>query len=391
MLLAAGAQAQTPLLFQHPTVSASKVCFAFAGDLWDVPRQGGDARRLTTNPGQESEPFYSQDGKWIAFSGQYAGNTDVYVMPADGGIPKRLTYHPSDDLVQGWTPDGKGVLFSSYEECLPFLPRLFTIPVSGGQSTGLPFPSGTMGSLSPDGKRIAYVPYLQFEPAWKRYRGGEAFPIFVLNIADSTWKEVPRKGWNDKAPMWVGNKIYYLSDQAGKFDLYSCDDAGGSQRALAKSGSFGFLSATAGQDAIALSEPGSIKLYDTKSGKIADVPVTVRGDFPEVREKYVPLAASIASGDVSPNGKRLVLESRGEIVTVPAKDGDARNLSQNSGSNERSPAWSPDGKTIAYLSDASGEYKIVLRQSDGEGQSKVLEPGGGRGFYQGIVWSPDSK
>ncbi len=388
---APGAFAEPPLLMQHPTASATHVCFAFAGDLWDVPRSGGAARRLTASPGMESDPYYSPDGKTIAFSGQYSGNLDVYTMPSEGGVPKRLTFHPSEDLVQGWSPDGKSILFSTNQESLPFVPRLFTIPSGGGQSSGLPFPSGSSGSFSPDGKRIAYVPYFQFQAAWKRYRGGQAYPVWVLNLADSTWKEVPRKGWNDKSPMWVGNRLYYLSDRAGKFDLYSSDENGGSQREVVKSGAFGFLSATANADTIALSEPGSIMLVDTKTGRATDVPVTVRGDFPEVREKYVSAASAISSGDISPNGKRAVIEARGEILTIPASKGDGRNLTNSSGSAERTPSWSPDGKTIAYFSDASGEYKIVLKQSDGVGDERVIVPGGGRGYFQGLTWSPDSK
>lgn len=383
--------ANPPLLLQHPTANATSVCFAFAGDLWDVPRAGGQARRLTVSPGIESEPHYSPDGKTIAFSGQYAGNTDVFVMPSEGGVPKRLTFHPGDDAVKGWSPDGKSVLFSTYEECLPFVPRLYTVPVGGGQTSGLPFPSGTMGSFSPDGKRIAYVPYFQFQPAWKRYRGGQAYPVWVLNLADSTWKELPRKGWNDKAPMWVGSRIFYLSDRAGKFDLWSSDESGGAQREALKSGSFGFTSASANGDTIALAEPGSIRLFDVRTGRASTVPVTVRGDFGEVREKYVPLASSVTAGDISPNGVRAVLEGRGEIVTIPADKGDARNLTNDSGSAERWPAWSPDGKTIAYFSDAGGEYKIVLKPSDGVGVARTINPGGEKGYYQNLVWSPDSK
>ncbi|HXH61950.1 MAG TPA: hypothetical protein VNI20_11405, partial [Fimbriimonadaceae bacterium] len=226
LFTAVAAPAQPPLFLQHPTVNATSVCFAFAGDLWDVPRSGGDARRLTSSPGQESSPYYSPDGKSIAFSAQYEGNTDVYVMPAEGGIPKRLTFNPASDTVEGWTPDGKSVLFASTMEGLPFVPRLFTVSVTGGQAVGLPFPTGTMGSFSPDGKQIAYVPYLQFEKAWKRYRGGEAYPVWVLNLADSSWKEVPRKGWNDKDPLWIGNRLYYLSDQDGKFDLWASSTDG---------------------------------------------------------------------------------------------------------------------------------------------------------------------
>lgn len=384
-------QADGPLIFQHPTVSESSICFSFAGDLWSVPRQGGEARRLTASIGQETNPNYSPDGKWIAFSGQYEGNTDVYVIPAEGGVPKRLTFHPQPDMAQGWTPDGKRILFSTYEGGVPFSIKLASVAVTGGPTETLPFPEGTQGSFSPDGSQIAYVPYDQFQKAWKRYRGGQTYPIWIAKLSDSTWREVPRRNWNDKDPNWVGNKIYYLSDRTGRVNLYSCDVNGGGSREVAKSGDFDFLSASAGGGAIVLAEMGSIKLFDIASGKLSTVPVTMRGDFPEVRPKFVGMAEYISSGDVSPNGKRAVFEARGEVITVPASKGDGRNLTQTSGVAERSPTWSPDAKWIAYFSDKSGEYKIVLEPSDGQGDSKTIDAGGSPAFYGQLRWSPDSK
>lgn len=384
-------QANGPLLLQQPTASSTHVAFAFAGDIWSVPREGGDARRLTASEGQESNPHYSPDGKWIAFSGQYAGNLDVYVMPAEGGVPRRLTFHPSPETSLGWTPDGKKVLFSGNEASLPFNPRLFTVPVAGGQAEDLPFPTGSMGSYSPDGQQIAYVPYFQFQQAWKRYRGGQTYPVWIAKLSDSTWKEVPRRNSNDSHPMWVGNRIYFLSDRSGKRNLYSCDTNGGGVRELAKAGAFDFLTASAGPDVIVLGEFGGIKLFDIATGRLSELKVNLRGDFPEVRPKYVPFANYMSAGDISPNGKRLVLEGRGEIFTVPASKGDARNLTESSASAERSPSWSPDGKWIAFFSDASGEYKIVLNPSDGIGEKRTLEPGEGKAFYSGLGWSPDSK
>lgn len=384
-------QAEGPLLLQHPTVNATDVAFAFAGDLWSVPRTGGDARRLTASAGQESNPYYSPDGKWIAFSGQYDGNLDVYVMPSEGGVPKRLTFHPSGENVLGWSPDGKRVLYSGNEESMPFNPRLFTVSVSGGKAEDLPFPTGSMGCFSPDGTQIAYVPYFQFQAAWKRYRGGQTYPVWIAKLSDSTYKEVSRRNSNDTYPLWIGNRIYFISDRAGKKHLYSSDLNGGGVREHAKSGEFDFLTATAGPGVIALGEFGAIKLFDVATGRVSEVKVNVRGDFPEVRTKYVPFADFISGGDVSPNGKRVALEGRGEIFTLPASKGDPRNLSESSGSAERSPAWSPDGKWIAFLSDDPGEYKIVLNPSDGVGDKRILHPGDGSAFYSGLVWSPDSK
>ncbi|HWA82622.1 MAG TPA: hypothetical protein VG820_04270, partial [Fimbriimonadaceae bacterium] len=204
-----------PMLMRHPTMNATTIVFQFAGDLWSVPRSGGDAARLTSAPGVESDPYFSPDGTMIAFSGEYDGNQDVFVMPAKGGEPRRLTYHPGADTCAGWTPDGKSVVFVSGMLSNTDTPRLFTVPISGGVPKALPFPSGTMISYSPDGQKVAYVPGMKWETAWKRYRGGQTYPIWIGHLSDSTVHEIPRKNSNDEQPMWIGDKIYYMSDKRG--------------------------------------------------------------------------------------------------------------------------------------------------------------------------------
>jgi tricorn protease len=212
-----------PLLMRHPTLSANKIVFQFAGDLWSVPRVGGDATRLTSSPGVESNPYFSPDGSTVAFSGQYDGNTDVFVVSANGGQPKRLTYHPAAEQVVGWTPDGKSVIFSSSMLSNTDAPRLFTVNLTGGVPKALPFPMGTMASFSPDGQQLAYVPGFKWQEAWKRYRGGQAYTIWIARMSDSKVYEIPRKDWNDEQPMWVGHKIYYLTDPKGPVGLNSYD------------------------------------------------------------------------------------------------------------------------------------------------------------------------
>ena len=209
-LAASSPSAQTaPVLAQQPVLSATQVVFVFAGDLWSVPRAGGEARRLTAGAGVESNPTFSPNGEWIAFTGQYDGNTDVFVMPAQGGVPKRLTWHPDADTAIGWAPDGKRVLFSSTRTSYSRFRELFLVGLDGGLAEKVPLPMGFEAAFSPDGDRLAYVPLSRAFTAWKRYRGGQATPIWIANLANSQIEKLPRETSNDYSPMWVGDRIYF--------------------------------------------------------------------------------------------------------------------------------------------------------------------------------------
>ncbi|HEY7912637.1 MAG TPA: protease, partial [Blastocatellia bacterium] len=228
MLVAAGsglAQADKPLLLQKPTLSRTQVAFAYAGDLWIVSREGGPARRLTTGTGTEADPFFSPDGQWIAFTGEYDGNVDLYVVAASGGVPKRLTYHPGPDIGAGWTPDGKQILFRSARNSYSRFARLFTVGLDGALPAELPLPMASDGSFSPDGARIAYEPLGRAFQAWKRYRGGRTSYIAIANLADSSIEKLPRDNSNDFNPMWIDNRVYFLSDRSGAVTLFSYDPA----------------------------------------------------------------------------------------------------------------------------------------------------------------------
>lgn len=379
-----------PLLLQHPTMNDKTIVFAFAGDLWSVPRSGGNATRLTSSPGTESDPLLSPDGQTIAFTGQYDGNIDVYTMPVTGGQPKRLTYEPLPDVVRGWTPDGKDVLFVSPMLSNTDLPRLFTVANQGGMPKALPLPSGSAGSYSPDQAKVAYDPGIKWQAAWKRYRGGQTSKIWMADLSDSSVVEVPRKNSNDINPMWVGSKIYFLSDRNGPNALYCFDTVSKKTTQLVKNGGFDFKSASAGPGGIVIEQLGGLKIYHFETGSAEDIPISISGDFPEVRPQFKNLSEGIASASISPNGARALFESRGEILTVPAAKGDIKNLTNTSGSAERAPAWSPDGQSIAYLSDASGEYKLVV-QSASSASEKSYDLGQGPAFYYHPIWSPDSK
>jgi tricorn protease len=382
------------LLLQRPAVSQTAVAFVFAGDLWVVGREGGEARRLTTGTGIEINPYFSPDGTMIAFTGQYDGNTDVYVMPSSGGVPRRLTWHPLPDVVTGWTPDGKQVLFRSYRDCpisrQPYA-RLYTLAVDGVFPTALPLPMGYEGSYSANGARMAYEPLSRPFAQWKRYRGGRTTKICLADLADSRVEEIPRNNSNDFNPMWVGGKIYFLSDREGPVSLFAYDIASKKITTVVRNGGLDIKSASAGPGAIVYEQFGSLYLFDLNSSNAKKLDVRITADLPSVRPRFEKAADFISNYGLSPTGARAVFEARGEILTVPSEKGNARNLTGSPGVMERDPAWSPDGKWIAYFSDESGEYALHLRDQSGMGEVKKINLGNPPSFYYSPIWSPDSR
>ena len=370
------ADASRPLLVHDPTVNRTTVVFSYAGDLWSVPRSGGEAIRLTTGAGYEDHPHFSPDGTKIAFDAEYDGNRDVYVIDAGGSIPKRLTYHPAADWVAGWTPDGKRILFRSNRVShSPRYSRLFTVSVDGGRPELLDLPMAEQGSYSPDGKRLAYLPTAPAFASWKRYRGGRTTRIWLAGLSDLAIEKVPRENSNDFNPMWVGNKVYFLSDRDnGPFTLYSYDPGAKKVERLIANDGLDIKSADAGPDAIAYEQFGSIHLYDLKSGRSRPVDIRIQGDIQTVRPSFEKVR-NIENAAISPTGARAVVEGRGEILTVPVEKGDARNLTNTPGVAERDPAWSPDGKRIAYFSDESGEYALHVRSQNAMGDVEKISLG----------------
>ena len=339
------AEASKPVLIRHPTVSRDKIAFCYAGDIWTVARAGGDAQRLTAGVGMKCDPYFSPDGQWIAYTANYYGNDDVFVIPASGGEPRRITYHPSADAALGWTPDGKSILFTSIRASATDPPKLFTVPVEGGFPTELPLPMGSSGSFSPDGSMIAYTPKFQWQAAWKRYRGGQTMAVWIAHLSDSHVEKIPRNNSNDFNPMWVGEKIYFLSDRDGPVALYAYDTRSHAVSEVVRNQGLDFKSADAGSGAIVYEQFGSLHLLDLKSGKAKTVDVRLPGEFPEVLPHFEKIEARrILNANISPTGARAVFESHGEIVTVPAEKGDIRNLTNTPAVADRDPAWSPDGK-----------------------------------------------
>ena len=389
--------AQGTRLLRHPTVSRDSVAFEYAGDLWIVPRSGGQARRLTSTPGAEIDPYFSPDGSQIAFTATIAGNTDVFVVPTAGGDPKRLTFHPGLDRARGWTPDGRRVIFASTRTSAPQQSyfRLWSVSVDGGLPEPLPMPRAFSAAYSADGRRIAYeelttafIPDWYETSLWRHYRGGRTHPIRIMNLADYSVEKLPWTNSNDSLPMWIGNTIYFLSDRNHTVNLFSYRLDTRQVAQLTRHDDFDIMTASAGPDAIVYEEAGYIYLVDANSGRANKLNIDVTGDFPWARPQFKKAASMIRNSALSPTGVRAAFEARGEIFTVPAEKGDYRNLTQSSGAHDRSPAWSPDGVQLAWLSDASGEYQLMIGDPLGVAPPRAVALPS-TAFFSALAWSPD--
>ena len=377
-------------LLRYPDIHGDAVVFAQGGDLWTVPAAGGEARRLTSHVGFEYQPKYSPDGRWIAFTGDYDGNTDVYVMPAGGGEPRRLTWHPLPDRVIDWEPDGTSIRFQSTRAS--FVRResqLWTVPFDGGLPVRVGLPTGGLSSWSPDGTRLAYNRITREHRTWKRYEGGMAQNIWIYDFAADNTLQITDWPGTENFPMWHGGTIYFSSDRTDKLQLWAYDVDGGDFRQLTSHKDYDVKYPSLGPDAIIYENGGWLWRLDLASGDTRRLKVEINDDRFRTRPHWMSVSGQITGAAPGPDAKRVVFAARGDIFTVPEEKGEVRNLTATPGINEIRPSWSPDGKSIAYFSDRDGEYELYVKPGDGSGEEKRLTDGN-ETYYFGLHWSPDS-
>ncbi|MFQ5739078.1 MAG: PDZ domain-containing protein [Acidobacteriota bacterium] len=380
-------------LLREPDVSATQITFVYAGDIWVVSKGGGIAHRLSSPPGEESFPRFSPDGTRIAFSGNYDGNTDVYVVPATGGLPQRVTHHPAPDRLLDWYPDGNSLLYGSpMSSGRQRFNQMYKVPRQGGLPERLPIPYGEFGTLSPDGKTLAYMPKSRDFRTWKRYRGGWAPDIWLYDLTRNTARNLTHNPANDSQPMWHRNTLYFLSDRGPhqRHNLWAYDLKRDRVRQLTRFEDFDIHFPAIGPSDIVFEAGGRLYLFGLSSKKTREVGVQVVADRATLKPRNENVSKLIRNAWISPTGKRALFEARGEVFTVPAEHGVIRNLTHSPGVAERNPTWSPDKKEIAYWSDRSGEYALTVRAVDGSGEEKTLATLG-KGFRYRPYWSPDSK
>lgn len=380
-------------LMHQPAISNNHIAFIYANDLWIADLNGSNPVRLTSDLGVESNPVFSPDGEIIAFSAEYDGNTDVFTIPSRGGIPRRLTWHPSPDLVRGFSPDGKYVLFASPRNDFSLRNfQLYLVSLEGGFPSKLTIPNAHQAVYSPDGNQMAYTPMPPAFIQWKNYRGGTHSIIHIISLATNSVEKIPQAGGrsNDWNPIWEGDYLYFLSDRNGEFNLFSFHTSTKKISQLTHFTDFPVVSAAIRGSAIIFEQAGKLHLFNATTSTITTLRIGLAAELPELRPWFVTGNQHIRHAHISPAGARAVFGFRGDIITLPAEKGDPRNITATAGSHEKFPAWSPDGRYIAYFSDQSGEYRLNIASQDGKGEPREFKLDGA-GFYAYITWSPDSK
>src|SRR5256714_170464 len=394
----------TTRLLRFPTTNGSQIVFCYAGELYTVPNEGGIARRLTSGPGYTSFPKFSADGKQLAFTSQYDGNTEVYVMPGEGGVPKRITTTTTvsrddisdrmgpNNIVMTWENTKPLVVFRSRMRTFnSFIGELYTAGLDGDLPQQLPVPRGGFTSFSPDDSKMAYNRVFREFRTWKHYRGGMADDVWIFDFKTGQTTNVTNDPSQDICPMWgPDNRIYFVSDRDGRMNLFSTDLAGKDTKQLTTFRDYDVKFPSIGKDAIVFEQAGYIWRYDLASAQSAAVPIDIKEDFASGRSAMVDAAKHIQSVSSAPDGQRAIAVARGDLYSIPGKDGTARNLTRPSNAHERDAVWSPDGKWIAYNSDATGENELYVRSQDGKGEPTQLTSGADT-YYYAAIWSPDSK
>lgn len=396
------AQNETRLL-RFPTIHDNQIVFSYAGDLYTVPANGGMARKLTSDVGYEMFSHFSPDGKTIAFTAQYDGNTEIYTMPAQGGVPVRLTITATlgrdeisdrmgpNNIVMGWTPDGKNIIYRSRKQTFnDFIGQLFTVPVTGGMSQELPLPAGGFCSYSADGKQLAYNRVFREFRTWKYYKGGMADDIWIHDFATKKTRNITNTVNQEVFPMWFGDEIYFCSDRDRTMNLFCYNLKTNQTRKVTNYTEYDIKFPSAGDNRIIYENGGFIYIFDIKTQTSTKVSIQIADDLITSRNELKDATRFMRSVNPSPDGNRIVASGRGDIFSVPVKEGITRNLTSSSNAHDREGFWSPDGKWIAYLSDASGEYEIYIIKQDGSEPAIQLTSGADTYKFT-IRWSPDSK
>lgn len=384
-------------MLRFPAVSATRLAFVYAGRLWTAPHDGGLASPLAAPAGSPAQLRFSPDGKTLAFAANYEGNRDLYTIPVEGGLPFRVTHHPSTETLSSWTPDGKLLFAASGYQGMGRMRQLFTVPATGGLPTMLPVPYGENGVISADGKTLAYMPFQTDGRTWKRYRGGMATDIWLFDLQSHKSKRLTDWEGTDTQPMWQGDRVYYISDMGPEHreNLWVVDTRTGKREQVTRYADDDVHWASMGpgakgQGEIVFQHGTEMCLLDLATRQAQAVSITIPGDRPTLQPRTVDASRFINSWSISPTGKRAAATGRGDLWTLPAKDGMPRNLTRSAGSNERNAGWSPDGRWIAFTSDRTGEYELYITQSDGKGETRALTHDT-KTFYYDPTWSPNSK
>ncbi len=400
-LSASAAQAEEGRLLRFPATNGEQVVFSYAGDLYSVPIAGGKARRLTSHVGYEIFPRYSPDGKTIAFTGQYDGNTEVYTIPAEGGEPLRLTYTATLDrddigdrmgpnnIVMTWTPDGSQIVYRSRKQTSGFIGRLFKVGAQGGLSEVIPLPEGGFCSYSPDGKRMAYNRVFREFRTWKYYKGGMADDVWIYDPEAGSVENITKNDAQDIVPMWIGDEIFFISDRDKIMNLFVYNTKTKQTEKVTDFKEYDIKFPSAGGGMIVFENGGYIYRFDPATRKAEKVSVEMDSENVYARSELKDVSGSIRGTSVSPGGERVAVSARGEVFNLPVAEGVTKNLTRTAGVHEREARWSPDGKSIAYLSDASGEWAVYLQPQEG-GEAVKLTPDSDTYIFS-IWWAPDSK